>query len=258
MKSTVLGVVTMICMAVTPPCSADAAKALTNADVVQMVKAGLSESTILLSIKNAPAEFKTAPADLIALKKAGVSEPVMDAMLTHGASPSVAPTAPIPPVAANYSAMAGRNGLVAIDGDRQVELFIATQYATKSKRKFWSNEEIAILPGSQAKIRLTSRTPAFPIAAPPNVDPEQTVRLMKMTVRGDSREATLRINSYDTLLRRVPKVTDGVVETTLSPAPDAAANGVMTALLLTPKSPLEPGEYAVIQYDSQIWDFGVD
>jgi hypothetical protein len=147
---------------------------------------------------------------------------------------------------------------VAIDGDRRVELLMASQTASKQKMKLWTNEQTAILPNSRAKIRLGSPSAVFLIPVPPSVDPEQTVRLMKMNIRGDSRETTLRVNSYEVLLRRVPKVTEGVVETTLSPAPGAAANAMMKTFMLSPKAPLDPGEYAVIQYEQQIWDFGVD
>lgn len=63
------------------PSVAESPKALTNNDVVQMVQAGLPESTILLSVENAPAAYSTDPADLIALKTAGVTPSVLDAML---------------------------------------------------------------------------------------------------------------------------------------------------------------------------------
>jgi hypothetical protein len=69
-------------------------KPLTNADVVDMVQAGLGESTVILSIKNSGTNFDTSPQALIDLKKKGVSQSIMDAMLSAG---SVAPAAgPMP------------------------------------------------------------------------------------------------------------------------------------------------------------------
>jgi hypothetical protein len=55
-------------------------RALSNADVVGMVKGGLSESTILVVIEHSICEFDTSPAAIIELKKQGVSSAVMEAM----------------------------------------------------------------------------------------------------------------------------------------------------------------------------------
>jgi hypothetical protein len=62
------------------PCDAETAKVLTNQDVMQMVKAGLPESTVLLSVENAPSAFSTDPADLADLEKSGVTPAVINAM----------------------------------------------------------------------------------------------------------------------------------------------------------------------------------
>jgi hypothetical protein len=76
-------------------------KPLTNADVVEMVRAGLAESTIILSIQNSVTSFDTSPQALIELKKNGVSQNVMEAMLSAGSKASAsAPTAPAPVVSA--------------------------------------------------------------------------------------------------------------------------------------------------------------
>jgi hypothetical protein len=51
---------------------------MTNADVIQMVTANLSEQVIITSIRQAPAkDFDLTPTGLIALKKAGVSDAVI-------------------------------------------------------------------------------------------------------------------------------------------------------------------------------------
>lgn len=53
---------------------------LTNKDIVDMVTAKLSDAIIIDEIHKAPTRFSTAPDDLIALKKAGVSDAVIEAM----------------------------------------------------------------------------------------------------------------------------------------------------------------------------------
>src|SRR3981081_2655691 len=56
-------------------------KALTNDDVISMVKNLLPESVILSAIKTNDANFDISATGLIGLKKAGVSAKVMEAML---------------------------------------------------------------------------------------------------------------------------------------------------------------------------------
>lgn len=62
-----------------------AQQALTNADVVKMVKAGLSADLIVATIKNAQVKnFDLSPDAVIKLKMAGVSDAVIAAMLGGG------------------------------------------------------------------------------------------------------------------------------------------------------------------------------
>lgn len=68
-------------------------KPLTNADVVEMVKAGLAEDTIVLTIERSASDFDTSPPALIALKQNGVSQKIMDAMI-KAATPETAPLSP--------------------------------------------------------------------------------------------------------------------------------------------------------------------
>lgn len=59
----------------------DHAKAMTNDDVVTMVKAGLPEGTIINAIHAQEASFDCSASALLNLKKQGVSYKIMDAML---------------------------------------------------------------------------------------------------------------------------------------------------------------------------------
>src|SRR5688500_4495823 len=61
--------------------------AITNADIVKMVKAGLSESIVISAIEAAPlATFELTPDALIKLKADGVSDRALAAMLTKAAA----------------------------------------------------------------------------------------------------------------------------------------------------------------------------
>jgi hypothetical protein len=71
----------------------NAPRYLTNADIVTMTKAGISASTIVLSIKQGASKFDTSPDALAQLKKEGVADDVLNAMLIAGV-PSPAATPP--------------------------------------------------------------------------------------------------------------------------------------------------------------------
>lgn len=55
-----------------------------NAEVVDLVKAGIKEATIVAFVKNYDGGFNTSARDIVALAKAGVSEAVIDAMMAKG------------------------------------------------------------------------------------------------------------------------------------------------------------------------------
>jgi len=57
-------------------------KPLTNSDVIRMIKSGVPESVILISIQSSPPNYDVSPDGLIALQKAGVSQQLMTAILT--------------------------------------------------------------------------------------------------------------------------------------------------------------------------------
>ena len=62
----------------------DAEAPLTNAAVVKLVRAKFSEKTVIAIIRTRPAKFELSPERLIELKKNGVSERVILAMLARG------------------------------------------------------------------------------------------------------------------------------------------------------------------------------
>jgi len=81
-------------------------KALTNQDVISMVKNLLPESVILSAIKTSDTDFDISANGLIALKKAGVTAKVMDAMLSTASSRKNGPSSSAPAPAAPDAAPA--------------------------------------------------------------------------------------------------------------------------------------------------------
>ncbi len=69
------------------PSQADAAQTdsstLTNDAVIRMTKAGVGDGIIAQAVRTQPGTYRTGPDDLIALKQAGVGEPVISAMLAR-------------------------------------------------------------------------------------------------------------------------------------------------------------------------------
>jgi len=62
---------------------------LDNAEIIKMAKAGLGDDVLLQTIRLQPGHYDTAPDDLIALKSAGLSDPVITAMVEHGSAPAI-------------------------------------------------------------------------------------------------------------------------------------------------------------------------
>ncbi len=66
-------------------------KPLTNDDIVNMTKQGFDASLIIKAIQTSDTSFDVAPQALIDLKNAGVSQPVMEAMMSaHASQPTAA------------------------------------------------------------------------------------------------------------------------------------------------------------------------
>jgi hypothetical protein len=66
---------------------------LTDADVINMIKAGLDESTIVLAIHRGPTDFDTSAEALVSLKKGGATQKILDAMLTASTETTLSPQA---------------------------------------------------------------------------------------------------------------------------------------------------------------------
>jgi hypothetical protein len=77
---------TLLAAALITALSASAQQGLTNADIVKMQSAGLSENIILASVNGQPAAYDTSANGLVALKRAGVSDAVVAAIISRNAA----------------------------------------------------------------------------------------------------------------------------------------------------------------------------
>ena len=78
------------CLGTAAQAAQDAEAPLTNASVVKLVRAGFREKTVITIIRTRPARFDLSPDRLIELKKSGVSEKIILAMIGRGADVAVA------------------------------------------------------------------------------------------------------------------------------------------------------------------------
>lgn len=84
------------------------AKPLTNADVVAMVKAGLPQDTIISAIGSQPSNFDISAIGLLGLKKQGVSNKIIDAVLAAAKNQSATPAPQSPAPSSQTPAPPGR------------------------------------------------------------------------------------------------------------------------------------------------------
>jgi hypothetical protein len=82
------------------------AAAMNNKDVIKMQKAGLSEDTILAAMQKETPEYDTGTDALIELKGAGVSDRIIQKMITLKAGGGAAATEPAAPAASSASSTA--------------------------------------------------------------------------------------------------------------------------------------------------------
>lgn len=80
---------------------------LTNQDVLDMVKSGLQDSTVLAAIQTNPTNFEVSAAALIKLNKAGVSQKILDTMLAAESSKRNPPATPTPAASATMPSPIG-------------------------------------------------------------------------------------------------------------------------------------------------------
>ncbi|MES1223215.1 MAG: hypothetical protein ABUT20_47415, partial [Bacteroidota bacterium] len=75
--------ITFLCFLLTVVCGVgQTSEVLNNKSIVELTKAGMSKKIILSKIENSACKFTTDTQALINLKKSGVEEDIIDAMVT--------------------------------------------------------------------------------------------------------------------------------------------------------------------------------
>lgn len=245
----------------TAPVSAQ--EVVTNETVIQMVKAGFSESVILAKMRSSQTKFDTRTDALIELKKAGVPEKVMQAIVSGGAPPASAPAAAAPaagpaPAMAAPAPQGGRRGpIYHVSGGKQVELIGTSGDIESSRAPFSGRKTELVIAGNKAKYRTADRQPVFLTSAEP-----ADVVLVKLDPGKNDRNLRISGSSYvgpyaGSVSQKGIRSEDRV---------DFEAERDQRGFTrIRPRAPLAPGEFAFVftrtsgtMPQGVLYDFGVD
>jgi hypothetical protein len=230
---------------------------LTNDSVVQMVKAGLPEALVIAKIRSTPTKFDLRAESLVSLKKSGVSDKVLEAMMAPGSPASGAQAAaPTPPAGALASgSLRDRDAIYQLIEGKYVELF-PTSANLETNMAFFQSKSEVVLEGRKAKLRITEKQPVF-LSTYSTTD----APLVKLKPGDDHNDRNLKIGggafhpfggTQKMGVRNEDKIDLNI---------ERDARGFYR---VTPSKPLPPGEYGFILAtgfgagSGKIYDFGVD
>jgi hypothetical protein len=255
-----LASITVACL-VLPADRGSAQEVLTNDSVVQMIKAGLPESVIIAKIRSTSTKFDLRTNALVSLKRAGVSDKVLEAMVAQG-SPATG-TLPAPPTAVapipsdlRVAPMKDRDVVYHLTREKYVEMVPAVAELETNFAFFQSKSEI-VLPGRKAQYRVTERQPVFLSTYSPTEAP-----LVRLKPGDDHDDRNLKISSgafmpFGGTQRQGIRGEDKIAVTS-----ERDPRGFYR---VTPAAPLPPGEYGFVVTQGfiagasgRIFDFGLE
>lgn len=236
-----------------------AQETLTNQDVVKMVSAGLGDVVIIAKVQEAPqVDFHLAVDDLVSLRKDGVSERVVQAMLDRNRPASPGPEAQ----------MAKTLGVEMVDvalkvSDRAIPLTIIRGDMSTAGFMGFGNAFMNY-PGLHAKARTAEKRPVLLIKSSTPITGGRYF-IGKLDVDTGNEVRSLKISS----MRQGFKAAFGSSRGMISPDPDwtvpfEAVEESAGLWKVMPKQSLEPGEYGWYvdlgtgMQAAGIFDFGVD
>lgn len=249
--------------------SAQERKALTNEDVVKMVKAGLPESTVVLAIQQGEPRFDTSASALVALKQGGVPSSVMEAMIRASQSKTTGATQTGQP-SETTSRPPGLYVQQGSDWIRLAPLDFQRSARMKSGGGDFGNSTW-VLPTPKAEVQLHSARPAFYFVENPDAVREReknpfaseqqlpVIQIVQVTPKGGGREFQLGGRFAGVLNGRATRMSfkPEIVRATESKRVRS------DTILIQATAELTPGEY-FLAFDNPsgvgtfLIDFGID
>jgi hypothetical protein len=239
-----------------PGATSLAQEVLTNDSVIQMVKAGLPEAVVIAKIKSTSSKFDLKTDSLVSLKKAGVSDKVLEAMVAagSGAAPSTAAAAPPAPALA-AGALKTQDVIYQLVAGKYVEMF-ATSANLETNMAFFQSKSEVVLEGKKAQYRTSDKQPVF-LSTYSSTD----APLVRLKPGDDHNDRNLKIGSGAFMpfggTQKMGVRNEDKVPVTI----ERDARGFYK---VTPSAALAPGEYGFILAtgfgagSGKIYDFGVD
>jgi hypothetical protein len=246
-----------------PPAAAE--EVLTNESVIQMTRAGLPDGVIIAKIRSSRTQFDLRTESLISLKGAGVSSPVIEAMVTQGAPAPGAAAAPPPAGASRPAAPVAAVPVAAVVKDREVIYhangeqlveMVPTVAELETNFAFFQNKAELVLEGRKAKYRTAERQPVFLSAYPPSEAP-----LVKLKPGDEHDDRNLKFSSGSFFPFGGTQRQGVRGEDKIDVDSEKDARGLFR---IRPRKPLPPGEYGFVLAvgaggtGGKIYDFGVD
>jgi hypothetical protein len=251
----------MLCVAASISIPAQAQTPITNTQVIEMVKAGLPDDVVVGAIKSGGKPLDASPMALVALKKAGVSDVVLRAVITSTGTTvtdATTPRASANPMSSNQmpdtSIYGGNGGVLMIDGSTQTNLTLTPiSYRMGMMRMFTGNnlgKVIAIIKSGPATIRSHSHRPIFQISAGVSDAPQNSWGIVPLEGGGKS----LKFDYHSVLNMSKAKLIPVTYK-------KIASGQFVNSWLVTPETDLPSGEYVVISGNEggvQPYQFGVE
>lgn len=236
---------------------AHSTKALTNKDIVTMVKGGVAPQTIIEIIKQSECQFDISPEAMIALKQEGVPDVVIHAMAAKNNPSNTEQTQSL----SDSSELSGR-GVTFIDGSTKVQMKRAMSSGNrtggigmKMVNPFGKVKALQTFNGNHSQLRTNNISPTFEVWAPADMNPSDAIQIIKFNVKSDRREISIgsgRIG-FSTGFSK-----DDLMPLTFDEGKENSPGGYQKLYRVTLVKPLSLGEYALVLQGTTYYDFGVD
>jgi hypothetical protein len=239
-----------------PGAASLAQEVLTNDSVIQMVKAGLPEAVVIAKIKSTATKFDLKTDSLVNLKKAGVSDKVLEAMVGAGSGSPTTSSMPAPPApAVAAGALKNTDVIYQLVAGKYVEMF-ATSANLETNMAFFQSKSEVVLEGRKAQYRTTEKQPVF-LSTYSSTD----APLVRLKPGDDHNDRNLKIGSGAFMpfggTQKMGVRNEDKIPVTIERDPRGFYK-------VTPSAALPPGEYGFILAtgfgagSGKIYDFGVD
>ena len=233
-------------------CMAQSEKSITNADVVELVKAGLPDSTILLLIETSRPEFDLSADALEALKAGGVSDELLDSIEGSRAAGKAS------------NAETSHEAVFLLHDGMRVLMETAEKKSRWASGGFLvrlSTVSYILLEGLSAQLIIGDKTPAFEASLPADVNATEKLKIVRLKPKKKRKVREIEDSHYTLRRNRDGFGEKDVVATVFEEVRTyIAADGVKYTLYrVRPAEPLQAGEYAFVPRGSywEFYDFGV-